>query len=127
MAPESPANGKLSIVIRIVSGLLTIQELIVHMVGAYRSKQLPKVGYSTPFGRSSRVRLCLLFVEHRLRSRVAAFRSSLPRPPNRPDLPCLFSSAEELIATVGLKPRNVDSLGHVEALKNFSGLRIDSP
>jgi hypothetical protein len=39
-----------------------------------------------------------------LGSRAAAFRSSPPRPPDRPDLPGRASSAEELIAAIGLEP-----------------------
>ncbi len=61
-------------------------------------------GYPTPLGRGRRVRPWPLFIECRLGSRAAAFRSYPPRPPDRSDLPGLFSSTEELIATIGLKP-----------------------
>ena len=57
----------------------------------------------------------------------AAPRGSSPRPPDRPDLPALFPSAEELIAAIGLESRDMNSAWHIETLKNLSGARIDSP
>jgi len=54
-------------------------------------------------------------------------RGASSRPPDCPNFAGLSSSAEELIATVGLKPGNVDSVVHVEAFENFTSLRIDSP
>jgi hypothetical protein len=44
--------------------------------------------------------------------------SHFPAPP---------SSAEKLIATIGLEPRHVHSGRHLEPLEDLSGLRIDSP
>ena len=57
----------------------------------------------------------------------AAPRGASRGPSKRSDLTGLSSSAEELIPAVGFKPGNVDSLGHVETLKNLAGSRIDSP
>src|SRR5882724_13425845 len=44
-----------------------------------------------------------------------------------PHLAAASSSAEELIAAVGLQPRNVHSGRHLELLQDLSGSRIDSP
>jgi hypothetical protein len=50
-----------------------------------------------------------------------------PGPPDCPDLPDSSISAEELVGAIGLKAGNPNPVGHIEPLKNFSGLRIDSP
>ena len=71
------------------------------------------------------LRLLVRAVDGNLRS--TASRSASPRPPDRPDLPALSSSAEELIAAIRLKPGNVNPAWHLDALKNFSGSRIDLP
>src|SRR5204863_9202084 len=44
-----------------------------------------------------------------------------------PHLSTPASSAEELIAAVGLQSRNVDSGRHLQNLQDLSGSRIDSP
>ena len=56
-----------------------------------------------------------------------SFRGASARPPDSPDLAALSSSAEELITAIRLKPGNAHSPWHLEALKNVSGSRIDSP
>src|SRR5439155_16897413 len=49
-----------------------------------------------------------------------------PRPADGPDLPAPCSSAEELIAAIGLEPRNVNSGRYLEPLQNLPGSAIDS-
>src|SRR5438874_9384296 len=48
-------------------------------------------------------------------------------PADGPHLPARSSSAEELIAAIGLEPRHAHSGRHVEPLQDLSGSRIDSP
>ena len=48
-------------------------------------------------------------------------------PTDCPDLPRRSSSAEELIVAIGLESGDPDPSWHLDALKNFPGLRIDSP
>src|SRR6267142_713590 len=50
-----------------------------------------------------------------------------PGPADGPHLPAPASSAEELIAAIGLEPRNVHSGRHREHFQNFSRSRIDPP
>jgi hypothetical protein len=57
---------------------------------------------------------------------VVIWQNSWPRPPDYPDPSGLSPTAEELIAAIGLKPRNLDFVGHVNSLKNLSGPRINS-
>jgi len=66
----------------------------------------------------------LLGIARLLRS--LALRAS-PRPPDHPDLPALFSTAKELVNSIGFQSRNADTAWHLDALKNLSGLRIDAP
>src|SRR5262245_57706632 len=56
-----------------------------------------------------------------------ARRTYPPGPADGSDLPALSSSAEELIATIGLEPGDARSGWHVERLENLSRSRIDSP
>src|SRR6266852_3586812 len=58
---------------------------------------------------------------------AAARRGASLRPEDGPHLPARSSSAEELIAAIGLEPRNVHSGRHLEPLQDLSGSRIDSP
>src|SRR5262245_35021569 len=60
---------------------------------------------------------------------ATAVPSSSPAPgsADSPDLPARSSSAEELIAAIGLEPRNAHSRRHLERLQNFSRAGIDSP
>jgi hypothetical protein len=53
--------------------------------------------------------------------------SRSPGPPDCPDLPGSSISAEELVGAIGLEAGNPNPLGHIEPLKNFSGLGIDAP
>lgn len=55
------------------------------------------------------------------------FTAATPGPADRPHLPAASSSAEELIAAVGLEPRNAHSVGHFELLQNLARSRIDAP
>src|SRR5438477_11899032 len=48
-------------------------------------------------------------------------------PADGPHLPAPSSSAEELIAAIGLEPRNVHFGRHLEPLHDLSRSRIDSP
>src|SRR5437867_2402482 len=48
-------------------------------------------------------------------------------PADGPHLPARSSSAEELIAAIGLEPRNAHSGRHLEPLQALSRSRIDSP
>src|SRR5882757_4087895 len=57
---------------------------------------------------------------------AAICRSSWPRPSDYPDPPGLSSTAEKLITAIGLEPRNVDSMGHVNSLNQLSSSRINS-
>src|SRR5258708_19172663 len=51
-----------------------------------------------------------------------------PRPADSSHFPAVVSgSAEELIATIGLKPRNVHTRRHLELLQDLSRLRINAP
>ena len=50
-----------------------------------------------------------------------------PGPADDSYLPALSSSAEELIAAIGLEPRHAHSGRHLELLQDFSRPRIDSP
>jgi hypothetical protein len=49
------------------------------------------------------------------------------RPADGPHLAALSFTAEELIAAIGLEPRNAHSGGHLETLLDLSRSRIDSP
>jgi hypothetical protein len=48
-------------------------------------------------------------------------------PADGPDFPAPSPSAEELIASIGLEPRNKGAGRHLETLQDLSGPRIDSP
>jgi hypothetical protein len=50
-----------------------------------------------------------------------------PGSPDCPDLPGSAISAEKLVGAIGLKAGNPNPVGHIEPLKDFSGLRIDAP
>src|SRR5947207_10690150 len=50
-----------------------------------------------------------------------------PGPADGPHLPAPSSSAEELIAAIGLEPRHAHSGRHLEPLQDLSRSRIDSP
>src|SRR5664279_6385016 len=59
---------------------------------------------------------------HRLLARGASLG-----PANGPHLAATSASAEEVIAAIGLEPRNAHSGRHLEALHDLSRSRIDSP
>src|SRR5207245_5079413 len=74
----------------------------------------------------------LLFQPGRLTARKCAssslfWRGASPGPADGPHLPALASSAEELIAAIGLEPRNAHSGRHLERLQDLSRSRSDSP
>jgi len=58
---------------------------------------------------------------------AAARRGASLGPADDPHLPAPSSSAEELIAAIGLEPRNTQSERHIEPLQDLSRSRIDSP
>src|SRR5262249_46003677 len=58
---------------------------------------------------------------------AAARRGASLWPADGPHLPAPSASAEELIAAIGLEPRNVHSGRHLEPLQDLSRSRIDSP
>ncbi len=58
---------------------------------------------------------------------AAARRGASPGPADGPHLPAPASSAEELIAAIGLEPRNAHSGRHLEPLQDLSRSRIDPP
>src|SRR5205809_7023308 len=58
---------------------------------------------------------------------AAACRGGSPGPADGPHLPAPSSSAEELIAAIGLEPRNAHSGRHLEPLQDLSSSGIDSP
>src|SRR5439155_18510881 len=55
------------------------------------------------------------------------WRGASPGPADGPHLPALAASAEELIAAIGLEPRNADSGRHLEPLQDLSRSRIEPP
>src|SRR5216684_973618 len=58
---------------------------------------------------------------------AAARRGASLGPADGPHLPAPSSSAEELIAAIGLEPRNAHAVRHLEPLQDLSGSGIDSP
>src|SRR5215510_13056232 len=65
---------------------------------------------------------------HRKRADLALLAGGpSPGPADRPNLPAASAAAEELIAAIGLEPRNEHSGRHFERLQNVSGPGIDSP
>src|SRR5262249_17333124 len=60
-------------------------------------------------------------------ARATSHRGGSLGPADGPHLPAFSSSAEELIAAIGLEPRNAHSGWHVELLQNLSRSGIDSP
>src|SRR5262249_41381995 len=58
---------------------------------------------------------------------AAARRGASPGPAVGPHLPAPSSTAEELIAAIGLEARNAPSGRHLEPLQDFSRSGIDSP
>ena len=56
----------------------------------------------------------------------AARRGAWPGPANRSHLSAPSSSAEELIAAIGLEPRDIYSRGHLKPLEDLSRSGIDS-
>ena len=58
---------------------------------------------------------------------AAAHCGASPGPADSPHLPASSSSAEELIAAIGLEPRNAHSGRQLEPLQDLSRSRIDSP
>src|SRR5262245_23733726 len=58
---------------------------------------------------------------------AAGRRGDSPGPADGSHLPAPSSSAEELIAAIGLEPRHAHSGRHLEPLQNLSRSRIDSP
>src|SRR5260370_28295929 len=58
---------------------------------------------------------------------AAARRGASLGPADGPHLPAPSSSAEELIAAIGLEPRNFHSGRHLEPLQDLSRSTIDSP
>src|SRR6185503_21352838 len=57
----------------------------------------------------------------------AARRGASLGPADGPHLPAPSSSAEELIAAIGLEPRHAHSRRHLEPLQDLSRSRIDPP
>ena len=68
-----------------------------------------------------------VLVERDLGLGAAAGRRALLGPADGSHLPAPSASAEELIAAIGLEPRNAHSGRHLEPLQDLSRLRIDSP
>jgi hypothetical protein len=81
-----------------------------------------RTGFYLTLPHGMRPRLAMPVTEDELNRSLASLASA-----DGPHLAALSASAEELIAAIGLQPRNVDSRRQLDPLQDFSRSGIDSP